>query len=80
MERWKQRNSLNLDTKFGKNYIGKLFGSGSSYSNSKSSSINGEGAFNNKEETLVCAFSMNIVYFDAVLMSNCRSLLQIQFE
>ena len=38
------------------------------------------GAFNNKEETLVCAFSMNIVYFDAVLMSNCRSLLQIQFE
>ena len=46
MERWKQRNSLNLDSRFGMNYIGKLFGSGNSNANSKSSSINGEGAFN----------------------------------
>ena len=50
MERWKQRNSLNLDTKFGKNYIAKLFGSGSSNSHSKSSSFNGEGAFNNNNK------------------------------
>ena len=47
MERWKQRNSLNLDTRFGINYLGKLFGSGSSSGNSKESSINGEGAFSN---------------------------------
>ena len=50
MERWKQRNSLNLDTKFGKNYLGKLFGAGSNNPNSKSSFINGEGAFNNNNK------------------------------
>ena len=47
MERWKQRNSLNLDSRFGINYIGKLFGSGNSNANSKGSSVREEGAFDN---------------------------------
>ena len=40
------------------------------------------GAFNDKEEPLLGAFSEPniVVYIDAVLMSNCRSLQQIQFE
>jgi hypothetical protein len=30
MDRWKQRNSLNLDTRLGMNYLSKIFGAGNS--------------------------------------------------
>ena len=47
MERWKQRNSLNLDTRLGMNYLSKIFGAGQSNVISKNSVVSHEHNANN---------------------------------
>ena len=42
MDRWKQRNSLNFDTRLGMNYLSKLFGAGNSNVTFRNSVVSSE--------------------------------------
>ena len=42
MDRWKQRNSLNLDTRLGMNYLSKIFGTGNSNATFRNSVVSSE--------------------------------------